>query len=58
MIPHDMLYEKVQVQEVAAASPAQLAGIQPGDTILEINAAQLKTAAMSAISFSSTSAQR
>jgi regulator of sigma E protease len=37
MIPHDMLMEKVQVQEVAQGSPAQTAGIQPGDKILAIN---------------------
>lgn len=37
MIPHDMLLEQVQVKEVAAGSPAQIAGIEPGDTILAIN---------------------
>jgi regulator of sigma E protease len=37
MIPHDMLLEKVQVKEVALGSPAQIAGIEPGDTILAIN---------------------
>jgi regulator of sigma E protease len=37
MIPHDMLLEKVQVEEVASGSPAQIAGIEPGDTILAIN---------------------
>ena len=37
MIPHDMLLEKVQVKEVASGSPAQIAGIEPGDTILAIN---------------------
>ena len=37
MIPHDMLLEKVQVQGVAPNSPAQSAGIEPGDTIVEIN---------------------
>ena len=37
MIPHDMLLEKVQIEEVAPGSPAQSAGIEPGDTILEIN---------------------
>lgn len=37
MIPHDMLLEKVQIQEVSPGSPAQSAGIEPGDTILEIN---------------------
>src|SRR4030065_978581 len=42
MIPHDMLLEKVQVQEVASGSPAQIAGIQPGDTILAINDRTIK----------------
>jgi regulator of sigma E protease len=42
MIPHDMLYEKVQVAEIAADSPAQVAGIQQGDTILEINDQPIK----------------
>jgi regulator of sigma E protease len=37
MIPHDIPLEKVQVQEVAPGSPAQTAGIEPGDTILSIN---------------------
>jgi regulator of sigma E protease len=37
MIPHDMVLEKVQVEEVASGSPAQIAGIEPGDTILAIN---------------------
>jgi regulator of sigma E protease len=37
MIPHDLLVEKVQVQDVAQASPAQMAGIQSGDIILAIN---------------------
>jgi regulator of sigma E protease len=42
MIPHDMVLEKVQVQEVASGSPAQIAGIQPGDTILAINDRTIK----------------
>ena len=37
MAPHDMLLEKVVVEEVASSSPAQSAGIEPGDTILEID---------------------
>lgn len=37
MIPHDTLVEKVQIKEVASGSPAQTAGIEPGDTILKIN---------------------
>ena len=42
MIPHDMVLEKVQVQEVASGSPAQVAGIEPGDTILTINGRPIK----------------
>ncbi len=45
MIPHDMVLEKVQVQEVAQGSPAQTAGIQPGDFILEINGRQINNRA-------------
>jgi regulator of sigma E protease len=37
MIPHNMILEKVQVKEVAPDSPAQIAGIVPGDSILSIN---------------------
>jgi regulator of sigma E protease len=42
MIPHDMLSEQVQVTEVAAGSPAQTAGIEPGDTILAISDRTIK----------------
>lgn len=37
MIPHDMAMEKVQVQQVAIGSPAEIAGVKPGDTILAID---------------------
>jgi len=37
MIPHDVVVSKVIVQEVAAESPAALAGIEPGDVILSVN---------------------
>ena len=37
MIPHDVLLETVQIQEVAPDSPAQSAGVEPGDIILSIN---------------------
>jgi len=37
MVPHDMVTGQVIVEEVAPASPAVYAGIQPGDTILSIN---------------------
>ena len=41
-VPHDMLLEKVQIEEVASGSPAQSAGIEPGDIILEINGRPVK----------------
>ncbi len=37
MVPHNVVYGQVQVDEVAASSPAARAGITAGDTILEIN---------------------
>jgi regulator of sigma E protease len=37
MIPHNVLIEQVQVQQVASESPAAEAGIEPGDTILKVN---------------------
>jgi regulator of sigma E protease len=37
MVPHDVLKGEVVVQEVAAESPADLAGIKVGDTILTVN---------------------
>jgi regulator of sigma E protease len=37
MIPHDLVIEKVFVNEVIPNSPAALAGVQPGDQILEVN---------------------
>jgi regulator of sigma E protease len=37
MIPHDLVIEKVLVSEVMPNSPAALAGIQPGDQIVEVN---------------------
>jgi regulator of sigma E protease len=42
MIPHDMLLERVQVQQVASGSPAEIAGIKPSDTILAINNRPIK----------------
>jgi regulator of sigma E protease len=42
MIPHTMVLENVMIKDVAAASPAQLAGIQTGDRILEIDSHQVK----------------
>ncbi len=37
MVPHDIVTGKIVVQEVAAGSPADLAGVHPGDNIIAIN---------------------
>jgi len=37
MVPHDAITGQVEVLEVAPASPADLAGIEPGDIILSVN---------------------
>jgi regulator of sigma E protease len=37
MVPHDIVSGRVEVQEVAPGSPAEMAGIMAGDTILIIN---------------------
>ena len=37
MVPHTIVSGQVTVQEVAAASPAESAGIVPGDIILSVN---------------------
>ena len=37
MVPHTVVTGQVTVQEVAAASPAEAAGIVPGDIILSVN---------------------
>lgn len=37
MVPHDVVQGRVVVQEVSANSPAEMAGIKPGDTILMVN---------------------
>jgi regulator of sigma E protease len=37
MIPRDTLLGQVQVEEVAANSPAAMAGIRPGDIVLSVN---------------------
>jgi regulator of sigma E protease len=37
MVPHDIAVGKVVVQEVAPDSPAYLAGVRPGDTILAVD---------------------
>ena len=42
MIPHDVTSEKVLIKEVAVGSPAQAAGIEAGDRIVEINGHRVK----------------
>ena len=42
MIPHDITTEKVLIKDVVADSPAQAAGIQAGDRIMEINGHTIK----------------
>ncbi len=37
MVPHDVVKGEVIIQEVAVGSPAEVAGIQVGDTILMVN---------------------
>jgi len=37
MIPHDIVVGQVLVEEVAPGSPAEMAGIEAGDTIISIN---------------------
>ena len=37
MLPHQVLQERVVIQQVAAGSPAEQAGILPGDTIINID---------------------
>ena len=44
MVPHNIVKGQVVVQEVAAASPAELAGILPGDTILSVNGNPVESA--------------
>lgn len=45
MIPHNITMEKVMIEDVAAGSPAQAAGIEPGDRILKINDTSVKNRA-------------
>ena len=37
MVPHNVVFGQVVVEEVAPASPAAGAGIEPGDMLLEVN---------------------
>jgi regulator of sigma E protease len=37
MVPHDVTHSQVVIQEVSPNSPAEVAGIQVGDTVLTVN---------------------
>jgi len=37
MVPHDVVFGQVVVEEVAPGSPAARVGIEPGDTLLRVN---------------------
>jgi regulator of sigma E protease len=41
MIPHNVVVGQVVVQEVSPDSPAAMAGIEPGDTLLSVNGQKL-----------------
>ena len=43
VIPHDVVSEPVIIEEVSPSSPAGLAGILPGDQVLEINDQNVKS---------------
>jgi regulator of sigma E protease len=43
MVPHDIAVGKVVVEEIEAGSPAAVAGILPGDTLLELNGNTLRS---------------
>ncbi len=42
MVPHDIAVGHVEVQEVYAGSAAEMAGIEPGDTILAVNGHEIR----------------
>jgi regulator of sigma E protease len=42
MVPHDIAAGQVEVQEVYAGSAAEMAGIEPGDTILAVNGHEIR----------------
>lgn len=42
MVPHDIVNGQVLIEEVAPSSPAEIAGIEAGDTIISINDEPIK----------------
>ena len=46
MVPHDVVKGQVVVQEVAIDSPAEIAGIKAGDTILSVNGNPIESRGM------------
>jgi regulator of sigma E protease len=44
MVPHDVVEGRVVIADVSPDSPADMAGIQPGDTIISINDRAVKNA--------------
>ncbi|HUT97409.1 MAG TPA: site-2 protease family protein, partial [Dehalococcoidales bacterium] len=42
MVPHDIVNGQVVVQEIAPDSPAEMAGIQAGDTIISVEGHEVK----------------
>ncbi len=43
MVPHNIIDGQVVVEEVSPGSPAEMAGIQPGDTIISVDNRQVKS---------------
>lgn len=43
MVPHDIVSGQVTVEEVAPDSPAEMAGIQAGDTIISVEGHEIKS---------------
>jgi len=43
IVPHDVVTGQVVVKEVASGSPAAMAGIEPGDTLLSVNGKTLNS---------------
>jgi regulator of sigma E protease len=42
MLPHDIVSQQIHIQEVSPNSPAEAAGLMPGDIILEINGKKIE----------------